>query len=242
MPPIEAIGIVVPAHDEEDRIVACLKSIARAARHRDLGGVPVEVVVVLDDCSDRTGDRADGLAGVLLGAEHRNVGMARRAGMAEAIRRFDGLRPDRVLLATTDADTRVPAGWLAHLTALRRAGADAIAGTVQVDTWDHHPVEVPLLHAARYHIGGGHHYGHRHVHGANMAFTSEAYSRAAGFAPIATAEDHDLWRRLASSGSRLVSTPHAAVLTSGRREARAPEGFAAFLRRLSDAHRKASKP
>ena len=43
-------------------------------------------------------------------------------------------------LATTDADSVVPANWLAHQVRIQRAGLHAWAGTVQVSDWSgHHP-------------------------------------------------------------------------------------------------------
>ena len=48
---IEAIGVVVPAHDEEDLLPACLTALRRAARQVS---VPVHVLVAADSCTDRT--------------------------------------------------------------------------------------------------------------------------------------------------------------------------------------------
>ena len=48
---IRRIGVVVPAHNEEMVVARCLDSIGRAARAVSL---PVTVMVVLDDCGDRT--------------------------------------------------------------------------------------------------------------------------------------------------------------------------------------------
>ena len=55
---IKAIGVVVPAHNEEDLLPACLTAVRQAARV--LAGMPVHLVVVADACTDRTADWARG--------------------------------------------------------------------------------------------------------------------------------------------------------------------------------------
>lgn len=46
------IGVVIPVHNEEAHLGACLEAIRCAAAHPRLGGEPVRVQVVLDSCSD----------------------------------------------------------------------------------------------------------------------------------------------------------------------------------------------
>ena len=55
------IAVIVPAHNEEAHIEACLKSLIQAAGHPGLAGEPVEIIVVLDACDDGTGARARSL-------------------------------------------------------------------------------------------------------------------------------------------------------------------------------------
>ncbi len=49
---IAAVGVVIPAHDEEDLLPSCLDAVRLAAA--PLAGVPVHVIVVADACTDRT--------------------------------------------------------------------------------------------------------------------------------------------------------------------------------------------
>ena len=95
----------VPAHNERERLPACLASVAAAA---DQVAVPVTVVVVLDACRDRSEDVISGAVRTVNVAA-RNVGAARAAGFAAAAPRSD----TRTWLATTDADSVVPTTWLA---------------------------------------------------------------------------------------------------------------------------------
>jgi hypothetical protein len=52
------IACIVPVHDEELLLEACLDALWRASAHPQLAGESVAVVVVLDACSDRSRDIA----------------------------------------------------------------------------------------------------------------------------------------------------------------------------------------
>lgn len=51
--PVQAVGVVIPAQDEEDRIVACLHSVHHALDQLP-ADITVAITVVLDRCRDRT--------------------------------------------------------------------------------------------------------------------------------------------------------------------------------------------
>ena len=74
------IGVVIPAHNEERHITACLSSILTAARHPGLLGREVRVVVVLDDCSDDTARLVCGMDVSTVNVSFQNVGKARATG------------------------------------------------------------------------------------------------------------------------------------------------------------------
>ena len=113
--PVEAAGVVVPAHDEQTLLPACLMALRQAA---GAVTIPVHVVVVADTCTDRTAATARACGAEVIGIRARNVGTARAAGMTGLLRLTAGHDPAVTWLATTDADTVVPSGWL------RRAGWD----------------------------------------------------------------------------------------------------------------------
>ena len=225
---IKAAGVVIPAHNEEDLLPSCLAAIRQAIRV--LPPIPVHLVVVADACTDRTADYAQrGGAGVLP-IHARCVGAARRAGMREVLSRTRHLDPGAVWLATTDADTLVPPGWLGQHLRHAAAGWDVVVGTVAVTDWSEHPPGLPPLFHQQYRTGRG---THPHVHGANLGFSASAYLAAGGFQLRRTAEDHALVESLSVTGHRILRTTEISVQTSARHHARAPRGFGHLLSTLA---------
>ncbi|MEV0005150.1 glycosyltransferase [Micromonospora sp. NPDC050980] len=220
------MAVVVPAHDEQASLPDCLGSVLGALRH-----LPVrsEVIVVADDCRDATATVARRLGVVVVTVHARNVGRARAAGMAHALRHgTSGL-----WLATTDADSRVPRRWGGWQLRHARAGADLLVGTVRVDDWAPRSEQVRTRFETRYRQGLSV-AGHRHVHGANLGCAATAYERLGGFADLRHGEDHDLVERGRRQAMRVVADPACPVSTSARRRGRAPHGFAHYLDALDD--------
>ncbi|MDW3715796.1 MULTISPECIES: glycosyltransferase [unclassified Pseudomonas] len=213
------IGVVIPVHNEERLLGACIESVLAAAAHPGLGGEPVRVLAVLDACSDGSAAIAEAAGIATLAIDARNVGQARAAGVHLLL--DEGAR----WIACTDADSIAGTNWLVAQLAL---GADVVCGTVRIAQWD----AIHLDAQARYHAHYHQHDDHRHVHGANLGFSAEAYLRAGGFPPLAAHEDLHLVRAFERSGARISWSSSPAVHTSARLDARAPEGFAAFLRGL----------
>lgn len=214
------IGILIPAHNEEDLIEECLRAALRAACHERLEGEPVLVLVVLDSCTDRTSAIVDSYPVHSLTIEARNVGQARAAGARYLLEQ--GAR----WISCTDADSKVAKDWLVAQLDL---GADAVCGTVTVDQWSAAFDESAQI---RYHQGYQARDGHRHIHGANLGISAEAYERAGGFEPLACDEDVQLVRQLERCGANIAWSHGPQVLTSGRLDSRAQGGFGDFLRHM----------
>ncbi len=211
------IGVVVPARDEAERIDACLTALEVAASWSD---VPAQIVVVADGCLDDTAARARRHPGVVvLETEGSNVGGARAAGARLA------LAGGATWLASTDADSLVPADWLTAQLEFARAGAEVVIGAVHPRFADLTPDEVEWWH--RTHDGGQ---ALGNIHGANLGIDATAYRRAGGYRALPEHEDTDLVRRLRLSGAVVVATERGMVETSGRHVGRTPGGYARYLR------------
>ncbi|WP_322409786.1 glycosyltransferase [Microbacterium invictum] len=223
-----AVAVIVPVHDEEDLLPACLSSLADAVEAASCAGVRVEVVVVLDACTDRSAAIAAEFDVVTVELSVTQVGAARRAGVVEALRRLDALDaldPVDVWIANTDADSVVPANWLTHQVALMRAGADVVLGTVRPDFADLAPAHVA-------HWLSTHHRGRPpgNTHGANLGVRASVYGAAGGFSETPEHEDVRLVDAARALGAVVVASDGAEVMTSGRFEGRTPGGYAAFVR------------
>ncbi|WP_305785725.1 glycosyltransferase [Symbioplanes lichenis] len=216
------IAVVVPAHDEQELIGDCLTALAEA------GARPSDVIVVADACQDDTAALAALAGAVVVTGDFRNVGLARAAGVAHALRHG----PDDLWIACTDADTRVPANWLDWQRG--HTDADVLVGTVEVDDWALWPPGFPALYEARYRLQVTK-AAHGHIHGANLGFSAHAYRAAGGFPPVRVEEDRGFVRRARAAGARVVTDPSCPVRTSSRAVGRAPDGFAAHLSGLAAA-------
>jgi glycosyltransferase involved in cell wall biosynthesis len=213
------IGVVIPAHNEERHITACLTSVLFAAEHPALAGQPVCVVVVLDDCTDQTAQivAAHGVDGIEVCFQ--NVGKARATGADHL------LAAGAKWLAFTDADTVVPPDWLARQIEFN---ADAVCGTVEVDSWNDHGDWVRSAYMEHYQFIEN----HRHIHGANLGLSAEAYRNAGGFQHLTAHEDVHLVADLKRIGAHIVWTATNPVITSARKDYKCRGGFGEYLANL----------
>ncbi len=225
---VRHIAILIPARNEEELLPRCLRSV-QAARRRLPKDVTSDVVVVSDCSLDGTSRAAEtilGVSGVVVEVDAGTVGMARALAAEVALGRYDGPK-ELCWLANTDADCEVPQDWLVSQLEIARRGYAAVAGVVDVDTFVEHKPGLEALFRASYRIGANG--THPHVHGANIGVRADAYLETGGWTGLATAEDHDLWHRLQLGGHARLSDASLLVVTSGRREGRAPLGFAGAL-------------
>lgn len=216
------IAVVVPAHNEAAMLPLCLQSIRIAASA--VLPVTVRVMVVADACSDSTAAVARSFGGDVLEGSYRNVGAARMAGFGRVL---SAVSPDRLWLATTDADTVVPKHWFTGQFQHARTGVDLLAGTVDVADWSTWPDSLPMLYHGIY-LNEWH-----HVHGANLAFRATAYVDSGGFRPVPTAEDALLVQAFRRRGHRVRYVGDLPVLTSARPDPRCRGGFGDYLRALA---------
>lgn len=225
-PGVMRVDVVLPAHDEEDRIAACLDALlaARARLAADRPGVAVSVTVVLDGCSDGTATVVERFPVDVVATAHVGVGRARTIGATHALRAHPA-DPTARWLAHTDADSRVPEGWLVQQADALRSGAHLLVGAVVPDPGDLDPVV--LARWTRAHPPGA---TLGHVHGANLGVLAAAYVALGGFDPVPEHEDVRLVERARAMGFRVDATVELPVVTSGRFAGRTPGGYAEHLR------------
>ena len=227
------VAVLIPARNEEGLLGRCLHSVLQAAAALP-PAITFDIVVAADSSTDRTAAIAESILhrhGAVTRIAEGMVGRARAAAAEMALARYfaqPARHANRCWLANTDADCCVPRHWLAEqITLGMEQNAEAIAGTVDVDSFADHGPCVEQRFRATYPIAADG--SHSHVHGANLGVRADAYLRAGGWGDLASAEDHDLWTRLRLTGARRLSTNRTRVLTSGRRTGRAPSGFAQAL-------------
>ena len=241
-------AVAIPARDEADRIAGCLE----ALDNQD--GFQLDNIVLL--VNNSVDDTADIARSVLLNPKttlhvveckllgpQANAGFARRLAMKTA---HDLLSGDDVLL-TTDADGLVDPDWLARNLNAIDAGADVVAGWV-----DLHPLEwgaIPTrLHeddarecaydALCDEIHGLLDYDpadpmprHTQHSGASIAVAAAAFALCGGVPPVASGEDRALVAALRRVDARIRHSPEVHVTVSGRTEGRAEGGMADTIRR-----------
>lgn len=238
---IARVVVVMPAHNEEDHLDPALDAVRGAldALHRIRPEVEAGVKVVLDGCTD---------ASAVITARHaaadrrisalevpfRSAGASRAAGVRAAgvgiSPNRSGKRPlpaARIWVANTDADSQVPENWLIRQLEFADAGADAVLGSVEPD-----PVGMDQELLRRWQERHPFAEDHPHVYGANIGVRASAYLAAGGFPALASHEDKVLIQRLRGRAFTIVSTDSMRVLTSGRTQPRAPDGFGTYLRDL----------
>jgi hypothetical protein len=226
-------GIVLPIHNEEELLPAALAALDRAITH--VAELPVcsGVAIVLDACDDSSADlvrswrssphRSSSGTVDIVETTAGNVGHARRMGVETLLRRWSAVDLTDIWLATTDADSVVPLHWISSQLAVRSEGGQVWAGTVTVDDWSDRSGGLEMRWRQEYASE------RLPVHGANFGIEAALYVAAGGFDRLATGEDRDLLERTEAMGAVISHDRSVPVVTSSRRRARAPGGFAHAL-------------
>lgn len=219
---VAAVGVVLPVHDEENLLPGSLRSLEAAVKALP-PSISCRVVVVLDHCGDASSAIAHTWArswgALVLPEQCGSVGMARQMGGRALLSLWPEVDPERIWLATTDADSRVPPEWLAVQLEAYLSGADMWAGRVRVAEESATALRWMQRYSAERHP----------VHGASLGFSATLYSQLGGFGRMRTGEDRDLHHRAVTAGFRIAYDLQAVVTTSSRRKGRAPSGFADVL-------------
>jgi glucosyl-3-phosphoglycerate synthase len=229
--------VVVPARNEQARIAACLKALARQTISN------FETIVVLDACADTTEEvtkrTADGLGLTvhLISGPGAGSGPARRLGMDLAAERLIAAGVPDGLIACTDADTCPAPSWLERQLAHVRSGAQVVAGRVELDPAERRDLPDGALlrrdrdaaerlkRVRRIDTGAEHH----HFAGASLGVTAGTYRSVGGLEPLTALEDAAFAGRLAARGVPVLRAANVVVYTSARRSGRARRGLSVDL-------------
>lgn len=212
------IGVVVPAHNEEQYLSACLHSIQVAIER-----VPheqIEVMVVLDSCTDMSRLVVQRYVVNWIECDYECVGKARDLGIRQLIQNGASW------IACTDADTIVSSDWLSCQ--IRHQPTDVICGIVTLDDLSHLSAQKQKKYLSHYQDCMDHH----HIHGANLSFSAAAYMQVGGFESIPCHEDVSLIEKLTRHCCNITWSNLVRVTTSSRLEGRAPQGLSNFLENL----------
>lgn len=246
--PFGPVVVAVPVKDEQDHVAACLEALdGQTAGRAD------HILLLLNNCSDATASIAGRLRPRLTAPLHvvevalpqalATAGHARRLALDAACR----LAGDRGLLLTTDADARVDADWVGANLAAIKAGADAVAGWVELDApdWDAMPMRLheddarecaydaacDEIHALLDPDPADPWPRHTQASGASIAARVEAYRAVGGMPTPPVGEDRAFIAALRRIDARVRHAPECRVVVSGRIEGRAVGGMADTIKR-----------
>ena len=224
--------VVVPARDEEQLLGRCLAAIGlsvdRLRATRD--DLATAVLVVADRCVDGTADLARQAGAHVVEIEAGCVGAARRAGVDAGIALLPQGPAHQTWVASTDADSRVPATWLEHQVGLAVRGTRLMIGRAVPDRDDLSDAAWARWRRAHTSLDVD-----AHIHGANLGFRLDDYLAAGGWPRLHQHEDQHLVDALLAAGVPAAGGPD--VMTSGRLRGRVPGGFAGYLRMIGAADR-----
>lgn len=217
------IGIVIPAHNEEQFIERCLNAVTKA-----IAGSSVEVltVVVLDSCTDNSLEIVQVFDVNYLTVDAHRVGVARRVGVDYLINKGCDW------ICSTDADSMVTVNWLEQqLTLIDTHKADMICGGV------HAIYDEPLHEKTQTHYNESitHSVSRKRIYGANLSFSTKAYLSVGGFDNASFNEDVTLVNKFKKARRRVMWSDKVMVHTSFRKDSRTPVGLGASIR-LRDSH------
>ena len=105
-----ALSIAIPARNEAQYIGTCIQSVLESAR---IAGVPVEVVVALNRCTDRTREVAEDLGASCVVEDAKCIAAVRNAAVRATSAPY---------LVTVDADSRLKPGAISAVLQKLRSG------------------------------------------------------------------------------------------------------------------------
>ena len=205
-------AVLVPAHDEEREIPKVLRSLASQDYPHDL----FVIVVIADNCHDRTAEIARGMGAVVY--ERSDVErLGKGHALAWGIERIRGAHPDIDAIAILDADCEPSANFLEEMAGHIANGAAGAQAQIQIGNPDE-AWSAGLQAASFALIGEIQSRGRERLgltarpRGTGTALTLDLLDRVPwdAFSP---AEDAEYSARLVARGERFDHAGHAVVTT-----------------------------
>ncbi|WP_025776672.1 glycosyltransferase [Brevibacterium sp. VCM10] len=235
---ITRLGVIIPAHNEEEDILGCLESVQRSRSCAVDRGIDCRfrVLVVADACTDATASIVEDFAArhrdvFVLATSFQSVGRARDFGWRHFMRTEEsttGEDSDSAWVAFTDADSRVPEHWITTHLELAARGVDCLVGTVAP-----RPETATADLVATWHANHELLENHPYIFGANMGLRASALEAIGGVPQLECGEDEAIVDAVLREGGRVRRTDDCRVLTSARLSGRTRGGFSSYLRQLS---------
>jgi Glycosyl transferase family 2 len=248
--------VAIPVKDEEERLQACLRALARQIDRsaRPIPRALVRVILFANNCTDHSASLGRSLgqtwsldvrvveASLPSGAAH--AGAARRAAMDLAESWLEEEDERHGVILTTDADSQVGPTWIAENLAAFEAGAEAVLGRIDLDSegkflpdllhrrgaledrYERLLTEMSWLLDPLEHNPWPH---HATISGASLGISRTAYCRVGRLPRVPLGEDKALIALLSHQDARIRYSPTIHVITSGRTKGRAPGGVADTL-------------
>jgi hypothetical protein len=111
---IEAVGVVIPAHNQAGAIAKCIHGLFASHSHCGWRNA-LWIVVVADACTDETAKvarEALGAFGRVLTVSASSLQAAHRIGTAEVLEHFRGTARHALLLTSTSATAPLQPDWI----------------------------------------------------------------------------------------------------------------------------------
>ena len=202
---MRSVSVVIPAYNEELLIRACLD----AVKAQDYAG-PIEILVIDNASTDATGAIARACGVRVIEEPRRGYGSALRRGFSEAT---------GDVIASTDADTIVPADWISRFAREYDAHPDVVAIGGAIEFFGaNRPGRLltegvlPFVNRIDRANPAG-----PHLWGANLSVRRDAFEKIGGWNPeFSFQADTELSERLRAAGRVILLEDHF-VCTSSRR-------------------------
>ncbi len=218
------VSVIIPARNEEDNIVHCLRSLSKQSYPKAL----IEIIVINDYSTDKTAERVRTFPASnikLINLSDRLNGTSINSYKKKAIETAIGAASGELII-TTDADCTAAPGWIKHLAACYAVNQPAlIAAPVKIVTNSSllsifQSIDFLTLQG----ITGAsvHKKFHAMCNGANLAYQKKAFYEVKGFANIdkkASGDDMMLMHKIVKkypegaffikAGAAIVSTQPA---------------------------------